>query len=541
MGLDARVSPLREFVRTFWPVVEPAVPFKDSWHIGAVCEFLEAWYAREFRNGVISIAPGTGKSLLCDTFFDAWVWSIEPSHRFLHCAFDVDLTLRDARHVEQITQSELYQRCWPETRMRDSVQARSDLYTTQGGFRLGTSPGGKGMGRHVHSVSINDPVKPQDVLDGRTQDVLSGLEKANRWIDGTMPTRRADPARFGVMITMQRLLERDPAGIALSRGYEHLCLPMRFVPREQATWVIGDWTWKLDERTQAGELLHPARYPEHVVREMETALGEHASAQLQQNPIPRTGGLLEESHLRFEWVEPAKPLDRAGSPVSGGYWIQTWDFAAKGTEATHSAVSGQLWCQADVDTVNEIANTLAERDRGAQPVKVLRAVAKGMHLLQIDDVWGIWDVTESETQFERMQSQPLWAKSAQIIVEAKAAGIGVIQRFQRRFPKLIAFHEVNDNCKALAQLDKLDRHRANIGEYHAGRVLLRPWARTVPDKIDRSDGRGPDATRRELLSFPRGARDDRVDSASMALARLCQGQVSRWAMLRALVESPPDV
>lgn len=532
---------LHNFVRAFWHVVEPAFPFRDNWHIGAMCEFLEAWRTRQFHHGVINIPPGTGKSLVVDVFYPAWVWSEEPGHRFLNCAFDQDLTLRDARNVQQIVQSDMYRRTWPGTRMRSAVQAASDLYTDMGGFRLGTTPGGKGMGRHVHSVSINDPVKPQDVLDGKISDVKAGLEKAQRWIDGTMPTRRADPARFGTMHTMQRLLERDPAGIALQDGkHEHLCLPMTYFPREQATWIIGEWTWKLDPRTQPGELLHPERYPAPVVEEMRAALGEHAAAQLDQNPIPRTGGLLEEQHLRFEWVESPKGGPQL-TPGSAGYWLQTWDFAAKGTEATHSAVSGQLWCHGEVDVVNELANLIAERERGSPPVKVLRGVSKEHRFLQVDDVWGIFDVTESENLFDAVQTRPLWSKTHQIIIEAKAAGIGVIQRFARKYPKLIAFHEVNDDCKALAQADKLDRHRANLGEYHAGRVLLRPWHKTVPDKVDKSDGRGPDATRKELLAFPRGARDDRVDGASMALARLCQGQVTRWQLLRKLVESPPGV
>jgi hypothetical protein len=58
----------------------------------------------------------------------------------------------------------------------------------------------------------------------------------------------------------------------------------------------------------------------------------------------------------------------------------------------------------------------------------------------------------------------------------------------------------------------------------------------VPDPIDARDGRGPDAFRRELLSFPRGARDDRVDTSSMALARLTQGMSSYYAAVRELAK-----
>ena len=61
---------------------------------------------------------------------------------------------------------------------------------------------------------------------------------------------------------------------------------------------------------------------------------------------------------------------------------------------------------------------------------------------------------------------PTWGPAAARIIEAKAAGIGIIQRYATKFTGVVAFHEINDECKALALLPKLDRHRANLGEWH---------------------------------------------------------------------------
>lgn len=518
---------LKSFVRIFWGLVEPGEPFRDNWHIGAVCEFLEAWYAREFRFGVLNLPPGTGKSLLVDVFYQAWVWSKRPGYKFMNCAFDRDVCLRDAGKVQTILLSAVFQLAWPASRLRDGERgARGDIWTTMGGYRFSTSPQGKGgLGRHFHDVSVNDPINPKHVLDVKQSgDFGAGLAQAQSWIDTTMITRRADPANFGAMLTMQRLVQDDPAGRAIDRGWAHLCLPMRYEPK--AHWIRGEWSPRLDPRSRAGELLHPGRYPEEAVRELETGLSHHASAQLQQNPIPRTGGLLEEPHLARQWIEV--PTD--------GYWIQVWDFAAKGTEATHSAVHGALWASAWVETWHVLANLIADRDRGEEPVQVLERGPKELRYFLIDEVWGIWTVPESERQFELAQERPLWERNHARIVEAKAAGIGVIQRYERKFSGIVAFHEINDECKALAQLDKLDRHRANLGEYHAGRVLLMPWKKTVPDPIDGRDGPGPDAFRKELLAFPRGARNDRVDTSSMALARLTQLSVSYYDQVRELAK-----
>lgn len=492
-----------------WPYAEPSVPFVDSWHIGAVCEFLEAWHRREFQYGVLNLPPGTGKSMFVDVLYQAWAWSKQPGRKFLCCAFDLDLCLRDADKIDSIMRGDLYRAAFPDAELRH-VTAKSNLWTTMGGFRFSTSPDGKGgLGRHFNDVSINDPVKAKDVTGA---ELGAQLERAHRWIDATMPSRRADPATFGCMLTMQRLVEKDPAGVALDRGWAHLCLPMRYEPK--AHWIRGEWSAKLDQRVEPGALLHPARWTEESVRQLEASLAHHASAQLQQNPIPRTGGLLEELHLAREWVE---------LPKTGGYWIQVWDFAAKGTDATHSAVHGALWCAAEVDTWRTLTNTLADRERGAPPTSVLERGTKETRYLLVDEVWGIWTVPESERQFELAQKRPTWDRTHQRIIEAKAAGIGIIQRYERTFGNVVAFHEINDECRALATQDKLDRLRANLGEWHAGRVLLPPWRPTVPDRVDPSDGPGPDALRRELLAFPRGARDDRCDTSSMALARLVQG------------------
>jgi phage terminase large subunit-like protein len=516
---------LVDFVRAFWSVVEPSAPFLDGWHIGAVCEYLEAWYRREFQYGVLNIAPGTGKSLLVDVMFPAWVWKDKPGRKFLNCAFDVGLCLRDADKVRAIVQDGTYREAWPQTQLNPLKRARGEMWTVAGGYRVSTSPAGKGgMGKHFHDVSVNDPVKPQDVLDGKISDVLVGLEQTERWMTGTLPGRRADPATFGIMLTMQRLLEKDPAGVRIDQGWASLVLPMRYEPN--ATWIRGHWSRELDPRTLPGELMHPARHTHESVADQEKQWGQHASAQLQQNPIPRTGGLLEEQHLSREWIEPPKH----------GYWIQCWDFAARGTEATHSAVHGALWCSAECETWYELTNTIADRDRGEEPTRVLVRGPRQTCYFLMDEVWGIWTVPESERKFETTQEMPTWAAAASRIIEAKAAGIGILQRFEKKFTGVVAFHEINDECKALAQANKLDRHRANLPEYHAGRVLLPPWRRTVPDPIDGRDGPGPDAFRRELLAFPRGARDDRVDTSSMALARLTQGVSVYYAAVRELAK-----
>ncbi len=527
-----RVGGLRAFVPLFWRHAEPAVEYIDTWHFGAVCEWLQAYWDGEFDRGVLNLPPGCAKSLLVDVFLPAYAFAQQPGYKWLGCSYDKGLLLRDGDKMQAIMQSEDYRAIWPRTQLKHDHQARGDVWTTAGGYRFATTPRGKGTGRHFNTISANDLISAQDAIK---RDISASIEQVDRWWDGTMPTRDVPGQRFGWLLTMQRLAEHDRAGKCLAqRNCEHLCLPMRYEPK--ATWIIGEWSAKLDIRTEPGELLCPLLKPEKRVRETEVDLGHEASAQLQQNPVPRAGGLLSERDLRWEWVE---------LPPTGALYVQVWDFAAKGTEATHSAVSGQLWCAGmpggvhrhhGAGSITELMNTIADRDRGEEPLRQMRPAVEGQsyaHL--VDERWGIWTVPESERQFELAQSAPLWDRAGQIVIEAKAAGIGIIQRFARTYPAIVAFHEIDDTCAALALDDKITRHRTNLGEWTAGRVLMPPWYRHTPDPVDPRDGPGPDRFRNEIVSFPYGARNDRVDSASMALAVLVQGRDEYWAAVKRLV------
>ena len=117
---------LHEFVKLFWEQAEPGVPFCDNWHIGAVCEFLQAWRRREFKNGVLNLPPGTAKSLLVDVFYLAWVWATDPGRRMITCSYDLKLCLRDAGKLVQVISSDLYQEVWP-TRLESIKPALSNV------------------------------------------------------------------------------------------------------------------------------------------------------------------------------------------------------------------------------------------------------------------------------------------------------------------------------------------------------------------------------------------------------------------------------
>ncbi|HLN29225.1 MAG TPA: hypothetical protein VK395_15860 [Gemmataceae bacterium] len=87
-----------------------------------------------------------------------------------------------------------------------------------------------------------------------------------------------------------------------------------------------DWN---DARTEDGQLLCPRLFDEEQVRTMEKSLGSYGAAvQLQQQPVPREGGMFQ--HDWFTQIVGAPPAraqqvrywDRAATAGGGCYYVE---------------------------------------------------------------------------------------------------------------------------------------------------------------------------------------------------------------------------
>jgi predicted phage terminase large subunit-like protein len=306
----------------------------------------------------------------------------------------------------------------------------------------------------------DDPIKPDEALR------VTGLqlEEVSRIWKNTAATRRMDPARHASVIIMQRLAEDDLAGEMLrEQGYEHLCLPMRYVPG--CTWDFGCSLGKLDQRTEAGELLAPQRFPESAVQELEAALEteQNVGAQLQQNPVPKRGAFFEDDWFGTWEALPARPR-----------YVQSWDLGFKGKRAgkqqrqAHSRVHGALWAFTDA----------------------------AYYL--VAEVIGWWNYPETRRQFQRCQT--LWAKCEAVLVEDKANGPALIDEMAELSPGVPIKPVEPQGSKE----DRASRHSA-LAE--SGKILL-PTAEQMPTIGE---------FRAELVRFPNQRRNDRVDTTTQAL------------------------
>lgn len=101
-----------EFIKLAWPVIEPANPFQNNWHIEAMSEHLECVTKGEIKRLLVNVPPGASKSTLCSVMFPAWEWTLAPHLRFLTLAHSENLAIRDTVKMRRLVQSDWYQDLW---------------------------------------------------------------------------------------------------------------------------------------------------------------------------------------------------------------------------------------------------------------------------------------------------------------------------------------------------------------------------------------------------------------------------------------------
>jgi hypothetical protein len=474
---------LHEFLKIFWSSAMPG-EFCDNWHIQAICEYLEAVTIGQIKRLVINVPPGHMKSLSVGVFWPAWLWTLDPSLRFMFGSFDQSLlNAKQSEPMIALINSELYQNAYPEVQLASKKPALREFKNTAGGFRFNTSPTGKGTGRHVDHLVVDDPMKPGDAISQHK----ASFTKVNNWFGGTLPTR----VKKSITVIMQRLHTDDLAGQCIANGYDTLILPARQTKR--AMWVPPAWCKSADPRVEIGEPLWPELFPETKLRELELGLKHEASAQLQQDPTPMSGGIIEEQWTRLEWIEvPTK-----------GTFVQSWDFSSKGTKESHSRVSGDLWCVTrDMKMVRELISTLDDRlaripgSIGDGRIKMLPDRAE-MFVL-VDHVGGHWNFSRSKAEVLAAQNRPHWKKGRVKLVERKANGQAIIDELKNVLQGFIGIDPVDD---------KEARLRVHSDKWEVGQVVYPPGAMG-------------DSAREEHIRFPRFTWDDQVDTATQALDRL---------------------
>lgn len=357
--------------------------------------------------------------------------------------------------------------------LRDNVKCRrlvsSDWYQERWSVPIASDQNAKGKFENIYtgfreSMSFSsltgsrgDRIIIDDPLSVDDAFSQAALEAAQQTFLEAVPSR-VNNEDSAIIVIMQRLHERDTSGVILARdlGYEHLMLPMRFEKSRRCSTSIGF----TDPRTTEGELLFPERFSKAQVEEMERTMGSYAVAgQFQQRPVPRGGGL-----FKRDWIQHWDRLpDRFDSTCI------SWDMTFKDS-ATSDYVVGQVWGR------------------------------KGGAFYLIDQFRGQWDFVKTLEQF--VAAAKKYPHVTRKLVEDKANGSAIISTLRKHVSGIVP---------VTPKESKEARASAVTTLWEARNVYLPPADRFPWVESDFIP---------ELLSFPAGAHDDMVDSATQALSDL---------------------
>jgi len=286
----AASASLYEFVKQSWHVVEPGIPFMQSWHIEEICEHLEAVSAGEIHRLLINIPPRHSKSTIVSVMWPAWEWITDPAQKFLCASYSGTLSTRDNLKTRRLLQSPWYQERWGYMfKFAGDQNAKQRFENNKTGYRLATSVGGTATGEGGSRLILDDPHGAQAAQSEAMRE--SDLE----WFDMVWSTRLNNPKTDAMVTVMQRLHERDISGHILNdiKGWEHICIPAEWDGKHRKT-ILGAY----DPRKVKGELICPDRFGVKEITMLKQLLGTYGTAgQLQQDPAPVSGGILKTKHF----------------------------------------------------------------------------------------------------------------------------------------------------------------------------------------------------------------------------------------------------
>jgi predicted phage terminase large subunit-like protein len=310
-----------EFVKTFWPAIS-SEKLVVNWHIPYLCNRIQHHMDRVFadlpkeRDLVCNISPGTSKSSIFTVLLVPWAWTRMPGLRFIGTSFVEDLSFELTVKSRRVIQHPLYQKLFPEIRLRTDLNNKSLWSNTLGGDRYAVGMGGNIMGRHAHVTVIDDPLDPRG---GRSD---AKIKEASHYCTETLPSRKVDKEKAWTALVMQRISVDDPTALFLERGnIEHICLPGEETDDIRPAELRANYK---------DGLFDPTRLTHKSMLEFRKNMGEYGYAgQILQRPVPLGGGMFQIDKITEHYAAPphsdfqkvVRFWDRAASDGKGDYSV----------------------------------------------------------------------------------------------------------------------------------------------------------------------------------------------------------------------------
>jgi len=441
-GVIAELSRRRfyNFVQEFWREADTSEPLWN-WHIEYLCDTLEEDALRlinglpKLNDIIINCPPGTSKSMITSVLLPAWLLVKKPSMRIITASYSGSIALELSIKTRNLMMGDKFKRVFPEIKIKDDESAKGHYKTTALGGRLTTSTGSNILGMHADIIICDDLQN----LDG----VYSEAERirVNRWVTGTLSTRKTDKLNSLMIFVQQRLHQLDLTAHLLSLGhkYKHIVLPGEF--DERVLQPIGLKSFYVN----SGLLLDEVRLGRQALTLMKQMLGsKNYSAQIQQLPEDD-----KDSIIKRDWISIVRPEDMP--KYTNSELIYFLDTAYGGSNSDYSVV--------------------------------LECFTRNNHLY-------ITNIYRSQEEFpDLIKSIRTFIKSQRVYIEGKASGKSIIQQLKQSTNYNIT--QLNPTDSKIMRLNAIaptvEGHRVSFELGVWNEVLLQEVCSNYPQHDDLRD------------------------------------------------------
>lgn len=325
---------LAEFVARAWPIINPSTEYIGNWHIGYICEHLQAVSMHQIRRLAIEIEPRCMKSTLVSIMWPTWHWTQKPGARFLFASHSETLSTKHSLDRRAILMSPWYQERWGgKVQLAGDNNLKTEYSNTAMGVMRAMTVASNVTGFGGNLLIADDLVA---AVHGDSE---AYRDAANTFFDRSFYDRLDNKKEDAIVVIMQRLHTQDLIGhIQATRAHDDWTFLTIPTTAEHDERIIFPLSGEVVERKE-GDLLWPEREGPDELAAAKERLGSYGySAQYQQNPVPREGAL-----AKREWfkIVPA-------APAGIKQLIRRWDLAAtevrpgKDPDYTASCLGGML-------------------------------------------------------------------------------------------------------------------------------------------------------------------------------------------------------
>ena len=467
----ARRELARRHLIDFALYVDPM--FEPARHLRKVAEYLEAIRSREIKRLMIFAPPRHGKSKLTSELFPAWSLGVDTGEQFMLASHTQSLSDTFSKNVRNMINADVYTEIFPATQL-SADSATIQKWTLAGYTRpamMSIGVGGSPTGQGARVLIIDDPIG-----DYRDAESAAQRESLYQWYTNTIYPRLEPGA--AIILMMQRWHEDDLAGRLLrdqssADRWEVVSMPAMAESqedRDQINAVYGKPAGLPDPLNRAaGQALWPSRYSAQALAAIQKVSPRSFDAKYSQRPRAAKGTFFKEGWLQI--------VDSA--PV-GLRWVRYYDLAYSIKQTADNTAT--IGASMDSDGVIYLRKGRAGKMEAPDVSKLIK---------------------------ELMLAEPQAANGIESAVQGGAA----VQEVMRD-PDLVGI-----GCRAIhVDTDKMVRATPVADRAETGKVKF--VRESYEDDAWISEWIG------EMLEFPYGAHDDRVDAVSGCFAMLTGG--SGW-------------